>query len=111
MWEVFQIEWARQCALELIYEARGGRVWWLPPTVIDVLNQYGLEAIFPDESESTLRELRGLLHEIRFIRWDMVPVDQRRLPRQIGAYCPAYASGDWVPFNPETWHSPMDDGM
>ena len=109
MWEVYQIEWARECAIELIYEALGGRVWWLAPTVIDVLNQYRLEAIFPDERESNLRELHGLLHEIRFIRWDMVRVDQRRLPRQIGAYCPVYASGDWVPFNPDTWNSHMDD--
>ena len=41
----------------------------------------------------------------------MVPVGQRRLPRQTGAYCPVYASGDWVQSNPNTWESQMGAGI
>lgn len=111
MWELFRIEWARECAIELIYEAREGKLWWLPPAVIDTMNQYGLETILPDETEEVIGDLHGLLREIRLIRWDLVPVDQRKLPRNIGGYCPVYANGDWVAFNPNTWESYMEDGM
>ncbi len=123
-------EWARSVATHLIYEARGGRLWWVPMAVRQDIRILGLE----DESKvgnlppgndvnqerMVRRGLKRLLEYIDMIAWEKIP-SNGVIPEypdlgeefscsgglepdtQIGRITPVHRSGDWVIFDPERW--------
>ena len=110
VWKVLYTEWVWCCAVELIHQARRGRLWYLPPAVVKGIKEVGFDAIcFGNASHAA--ELESLLYEISVIRWDRVPLENGLIPRFNDLGGPIYRNGDFVPFDVSTWATQMVDAM
>ena len=139
VWDVFlQSEWAMCCATHLMYEARAGRLWWLPYELRCDIRTLGISdlSFLPDQQETRyttynrevelIQNLRKLLEYIDMIAWDRIP-SNGIIPEypnlgdgffctggakpvgRIGAYTPVHRSADWVVFDPERWCLQLPD--
>lgn len=103
-WKILFTEHAWLSAVELIHEARRGRLWWLPEDLLNGMEQIGLSAICGDNRFHT-SELEALVNEIRLIRWSKVPRSNGIVPPWNKYSTPVFDSGDFVDFDPENWCS------
>ena len=101
-WKVLFTEHAWTAAVELIHEARRGRLWWLPSELLNGMEQIGLSALCFDDISHT-EELEALIVEIRLIRWSRVPRSNGIIPPWNKYATPVFNSGDFVEFDPEEW--------
>lgn len=106
LWNVFRAEHAANCAAALVYEARRGRIWWVPRGVRDDMYELGLEACV---GEGAADDARAVLREIELIRWSQVPTTNRCLPQRSTGSTPVFDHGDWVEFDVDDWESKMAD--
>lgn len=133
VWDIYlRSEWALCCATHLIYEARAGRLWWLPYELrCDIrtlglhdpsIHQEGMPYTYTTrEREMGLAtQLSKLLEFIDMIAWERIPSDGiiPEYPElvedfscsggvkpegRIGVITPVHRSADWVIFDPEHW--------
>ena len=109
-WKVLCTEHAWLVAVELLHEARRGVLWYLPPDLINGIQELGLKAIC-GEHPSQIEDLKALLYEITVIRWDKVPRRNGPVPRVNFFKTPVYNSGDCVDFDVDNWCTQLRDDM
>ena len=109
-WDLMlRTEWAALCCIELIHEARNGRLWWLPNAVIEDIRQLETGSILHGASGDEIRDLDNLLLEVRCIRWDRVPITNRFLPRDNSRFTPVYNNGEFVEWDVTNWRTNLSE--
>ena len=108
---ILRAEWAALCSVELIREARAGRLWWLPDAVITDIRQLETGNILHGASGDEIRDLDTLLWEVRCIRWDRVPITNRFLPRDNSRFTPVYENGEFVEWDVTNWRTNLSEDM
>ena len=129
---LLRTDWCVSVATHLLYEARGGRLWWIPMEVRKGIRELGLDDSskvpttdlpegFDREREVKLADqLRQLLEYIDSLAWSKIPRDGL-IPEypflsedfeacggmdpdsHIGRITPVFRGADWVIFDSELW--------
>ena len=122
-------ECALSVATHLMYEARTGRLWWIPFAVRNDIRCLGLHLSGPNDLATvrTGRERLGqLLGFIGSLAWSKIPRDGTRLsvypnlgnefacsggdsPSSLNEITPVHEGADWVIFDAERWCLHLSD--
>lgn len=105
-WTIFVSERAMWAAAELMYAARAGRLWRLPPALCSSITQFGVRHLTANQPDAD--DLWVLLTMIVRIRWHMVPERQRHVPKKIGVMTPVFPHGYRVEWDPVEWSPKVD---
>lgn len=103
MWNITISEWVQNCVLELVYEARRGKLWFLPGATVDAAREMDMEVVLPNLFDEDHQDASVLIDLIDQLRWSQVLPTNRILSEVQDLSTPFHAGGDWVPFNPVTW--------
>ena len=135
IWDVMlRSEWAFSAAIHLLYEARSGRLWWIPHQVREDIRSLSLEdprvatgdTPSDEEERRVLNQLNSLLKQIDGLAWAKIPRDGNLKgypdmgeefacsggsdPHRLNGVTPVHEGADWVIFDAERWivHLPRD---
>jgi len=107
-WGVVRSEWAVSVAMDLMIQARAGRLYWIPPKVRDDLQDLQIGEIFGLSDDDYRADLAILLKLVDELRWSECPSENRvSVPDEAG-YTPVYVAGDYFPFDAESWDVLVD---
>lgn len=114
-------EWALSVAVHLMYEARGGRLWWIPFDVRQDIIRLQLtdSSSIEDAAEAGIRrQLAQLIGFIDSLAWSKIPRDGKLPsypdmgdfalsggsdPDRLNGITPVHRGADWVIFDAEEW--------
>lgn len=109
-WLIFRAEWAMNVLEDVVYQARSGRLYWVPPALRDDMRTLGISSLLERCSRSVQVEAEQLINFIDRIRWSDVPAVQRFIPGYAGDWTPVFANGDFVWFDAANWRPDLEDG-
>ena len=126
LWKIVRAEHAANCAVELVYRARGHqerkpfgqsimrrwepRCYWLPNQVLKDIRRLGFANCVGNDRNAA-NQLEALVRENELIDWVNVWPSFRNLPMRNRGQSPVFESGDYVHFNPTEWESQMPASM
>ena len=134
---LFRSEWAMSVATHLMYEARGGRLWWISPKIrrdirlLELDDSSKIPLNLPDgfNRDREVRQadqLKQLLEYVDMLAWSKIPRDGV-IPEypylneefevcggivpesKIGRVTPVFRGADWVLFDAEHWQLHLPD--
>lgn len=104
-------EWIQNCAIQGLYSTRDGRFFWLPKEIGEGIRDIGVPCLLPGASSEDTVDLIAAFDEMETVKSLKAPSTTRVLPETIGPLTPAYAEGDWVPFNAGHWKAALPEDI
>ena len=103
LWRVVRPEWTVEVHRDLMYQARAGRLFWIPLAVRADMTKIGIGNAFADCGGTVYGHVRQLVLYIDQLRWSRCPEENSHSLLHIFGRVPVYYSGDYFWFDPRKW--------
>ena len=111
-WHIVRTEWAAEVAKDVLIQARAGRLCWISEASRSDIETIGVGTIFNESGGTVTADVSRLLRFIDEMRWSQCPSENRiSVPDVTADITPVFESGDFFPFDPESWEVIAEDAM